>query len=135
MRLKHWPSALAEAVESARTSTFAWGTLDCCLWAADVVHAITGIDPAATWRGTYSTEAEALALLDSLGGLAAVATLAGPEIEPDAAALGDVGLLVGDWGQALGVCAGRDGWWAITSTGLVLHPHRTATRAWGVGRG
>lgn len=133
-RLKTWQSALAAAVDAARLGGFAWGVQDCCLWAANAVLAQTGEDHAAAWRGTYASAEEATTLLASLGGMAALGALAGPEIEVAEAGVGDVGLLVGDWGEALGVCAGRDGWWAVTAGGLVTHPRQVATRAWGVGR-
>jgi len=53
----------------ARAKTpFVWGQNDCCLFPADAIQAFTGVDPAADFRGKYSTEAEALALIHSVTG-------------------------------------------------------------------
>lgn len=134
MRVKQWQSRLAEAVEQARELPFEWGSRDCCLWAATAVERVTGIDPAAAYRGSYSDEGGATALLASLGGLAAVAALVGPEISPLEAAMGDVGLLNVEGADLLAVCIGAR-WLAVTASGLVDWPFRTATRAWRVGGG
>lgn len=47
---------------------FAWGSNDCALFAADAVKAITGTDIAADFRGKYSDEAGAFALIKSVTG-------------------------------------------------------------------
>ena len=49
-----------------------WGENDCCLFTANWMRAVTGIDGGAPWRGRYHTEDECLALLDRDGGVAAV---------------------------------------------------------------
>ena len=49
-----------------------WGGCDCHLYPSDWVREVTGRDPAASWRGTYSDEAGAHALLDRLGGTEAL---------------------------------------------------------------
>jgi len=48
---------------------FAWGICDCCLWAADWVHAVTGRDPASKLRGTYRTHRGAEAIVSAYGGM------------------------------------------------------------------
>ena len=68
-RFPDWPERLAAFIESRRATPFAWGGHDCCLFAADAVLALTGVDRAATWRGRYATEAGAMALLSRPGGL------------------------------------------------------------------
>ncbi len=55
---------------------FAWGQHDCALFAADGVLAMTGVDIAADFRGKYSDEAGAMALIKSLTGGATVADAA-----------------------------------------------------------
>jgi hypothetical protein len=47
---------------------FEWGARDCCLWAADAVRALTGIDIAEEYRGKYNTELQAYRLLQSVTG-------------------------------------------------------------------
>ena len=112
MRLENWPKLLSEAVEAAHSKEFAWGSHDCCLFAADCAKAITGIDAAAQLRGTYSTEAEAQAIIDEAGGFFALVTqLASSQgwrrIQPTQAGRGDlVSYTPGGGSPALGVCVG-----------------------------
>ena len=47
---------------------FAWGTHDCCIGAANAILANTGTDIADDFRGKYSTEAEAFALIKTVTG-------------------------------------------------------------------
>lgn len=135
-RLKDWPSRFGALVAQARALPFAWGVHDCCLWAADSVLACTGHDPAAPWRGTYSDAAGAMRLLDELGGLRAVGALAGPEIRPSLATVGDVGLAANpeDAGRELLVVSFADVWTGVTATGLQPISRRHVLAAWGVGR-
>lgn len=68
-RLNNWPRLLAEHVDANRDRPFAWGQHDCLLWAASCVYAITGYDPAADLRGTYSTALEGMRIMDEAGGI------------------------------------------------------------------
>ena len=52
-RLDDWQTLLADELSKPRS--FSWGKNDCCLFAGDIVQTITGIDPAATFRGKYDT--------------------------------------------------------------------------------
>jgi len=73
---------------------FAWGRYDCFLWAADAVQALTGADPAADLRGTYSTPWGAIKALRRLGGLQALAASRfGPPVDPATALPGAVVML------------------------------------------
>lgn len=134
MRLKDWPSRLQAVFSAARARPFAWGEHDCCLQAAAAVQACTGVDLAAPWRGTYSTAAEAARLLQSLGGLRALAARAGPEIDPAFATAGDVGLVVGEDGAELLAVHSGQVWAAVSANGLevVREPSRIVS-AWKVG--
>jgi len=134
MRLKNWPSRLQAVFSAARTRPFAWGEHDCCLHAAAVVEACTGVDLAAPWRGTYSTAAEAARLLASLGGLRALAAQAGPEIDPAFATAGDVALIEGEDGSELLAVHSGQVWTAVSVAGLVVvrEPSRVLA-AWKVG--
>jgi hypothetical protein len=121
-----------EALVAARMHTpFAWGVHDCCLWAADCVLTITGVDHAADLRGTYSAALEAQRVLVRLGGIEAVAARAGPRIGPFAAAVGDVGLIALDDRALLAVCVGAF-WLAPAAKGLAAHSLDVATAAWSV---
>lgn len=57
-------NAFYEVIESYRSKPFEWGVADCCTFTADCVQTITGIDWLADYRGLYSNEAAALALID-----------------------------------------------------------------------
>jgi hypothetical protein len=66
-RIKGWRTALFAALDAHRGARFRWGEHDCALVAADAVAAMTGEDLASSYRGLYSTAAEALALLSENG--------------------------------------------------------------------
>lgn len=66
-RFPDWPQRLSRAIEAKRAEPHAWGQNDCALCAADLVAAMTGHDFGAPFRGRYSDEAGAWAILDSLG--------------------------------------------------------------------
>lgn len=131
-RLKDWQSRLGGLIDQAQGRPFAWGVHDCCLWAADAVQAVTGVDMAQPWRSTYHSEAEAEALLDVLGGLKALGALAGPECRPALAGAGDVGLIESAGRGWLAVHDGAN-WLCATQAGLVRWPTRAARCAWKVG--
>jgi hypothetical protein len=117
IRYPDWPSRLMGAIDAARAKPFSWGELDCCLFACDCVAAMTGVDPAAWFRGRYHTAAGARRKLRiySGGGLeATVALLAArhglPEIMVAQAQRGDLVLIDAaecpPEARALAVCAG-----------------------------
>lgn len=62
-----WETRLHDFIESRKADPFAWGTNDCCLFAADAVLAMTDVDIADKFRGKYDSEASCMALLESLG--------------------------------------------------------------------
>lgn len=63
---------LADFLSRAAAKGFAWGEHDCMLFAADWAHALSGTDPAADYRGTYSSAHGAKAILAREGGLGAL---------------------------------------------------------------
>lgn len=98
LRRQDWPERLAELVEARREAEFTWGSFDCAMWAADAVVAVAGEDPLAHVRGTYSTEAEADAILAAAGGFEAFMVEAfrafgAPECPTCLLQRGDVGLV------------------------------------------
>src|SRR5437016_3082153 len=99
-RVKNWESKLEETLDWAQLRTFDWGRWDCCLFAADCVLAITGVDIAADFRGKYSSEQSAYELI----GLPESRTLSdfvaqqmprydAPEVMPNFAQRGDLVLV------------------------------------------
>lgn len=106
-RLPDWQKRMAALCAERQAAPFVWGTHDCCLWAADMVQALTGLDFASTWRGSYSTAAEAAHLLAELGGVSEVAiSTLGQPLAPAFAGVGDVVLVRHDGRELLAVCNG-----------------------------
>jgi hypothetical protein len=139
-RRADWPGRLAAAIEAGRKTGFVWGENDCCLFAANVVLAMTGYDPARGMRG-YTTAAGAAAKLKQHGGVAAIAADGAmrhgwPEIPPAEARRGDVVLVEDNNGAALGV-VDLSGRWIIqpaAAKGLAARPLlRAGLRAWRIG--
>lgn len=132
-RVEDWPQRLAAHIEKARERAFSFGENDCCLFVSDWIHACTGEDFAAAFRGRYATRAQAVALLGARGGLEAVVTaaLGAPLSTPMLAQRGDVVMVATDEGPALGVCDGAVAWF-VGPKGLAEMPMAQWTKAWRV---
>lgn len=91
-----------------RQSAFIWGETDCLLSVGDYIAAAGGRDVASRFRGTYTDEQGATALLEAHGGLAGMINLTGlPEIASSAAVRGDVVVFdPGDGEHLAGLCTG-----------------------------
>ena len=88
---------LAEYLDQCCRRRWKWGVHDCTLFAADWVRTVTGVDPAAGWRGTYGSADECRDRLAMAGGLDAVVSRAmsgAGFIETRAPSCGDVGLII-----------------------------------------
>lgn len=86
---------------------FAWGSNDCCLFAADWVLAATGRDIAADYRGRYQSALPALRFVKDGGGVEAMIERAGGQpIDSKLARRGDVIARDVGNGVGLGVCVG-----------------------------
>lgn len=138
-RAENWPKRLNDAVDAARSKPFEWGTHDCCLMAADMIYAITADDPAASFRGTYSTEAEAAELIASHGSLKKlVQSIATPRgwisTKPALARRGDLVMFTSPVTNqpALGICLGRDSVFPSASGGLGFVNTTECSAAWRV---
>lgn len=140
-RLPDWETRLWAGIEAARRRPFVWGGHDCCMFACDLLSAMTGVDPGAAFRGTYSDKAGAKAVLKRLyrGGLertisAIAGEVAAPEISPRLARRGDCCFLwIENGGPAMGVCVGAQAAVAALSGGVAFLPMRQVLRAWRVG--
>jgi hypothetical protein len=131
MRFENWPSLLADFL--ADEKPFAWGSRDCCLFAADAVLCITGTDPAKGYRGRYKTAIGAARLQRLYGGLAGLMKKTGmEEVHPLRSHRGDVVLLDTPLGEALGVIdmSGRIA--GQGPGGTTRYPLSSARRAWRV---
>ena len=60
---------LSAFLSAKSRAPLAWGRDDCLMDVADWALALTGVDPAAPWRGTYDDESGADAILAAHGGL------------------------------------------------------------------
>jgi len=104
-RFPDWPQRLAAAIAARRDVPHIWGQNDCALFAADLVAAETGQDFGAMFRGRYSDEEGAKAILAAHGWatLADVADHCLPRRE-GRPRRGDLVLEEGRFGPFLGVC-------------------------------
>lgn len=131
-RLPTWQTRFALLCMERRARAFEWGAHDCCLWAADAVHALTGQDFAADLRGTYTSAREAARVLKKLGGVRGIATAAlGDSVTPAFAAVGDVVLMQQDGRELLALCNGLEALCA-SPTGLAPASMQQAIAAWKV---
>lgn len=70
-RQKNWATQAYHDFLMARANTpFAWGTADCCTFCADGILAMTGVDIDTDFRGKYTDEASAMALIAEVTGIA-----------------------------------------------------------------
>ena len=129
-RLEDWPSRLEAYLEAKRDIPFAWGTNDCCSFAAGAIEAMTGESLPTAMRGT---EAEARELLQSWGGLITIVTkLFGKPHPINFAHRGDLVLLRND-PDLLGIFT-SSGVAAPGELGMLLLPRSAARVCWRVGR-
>ncbi|MFQ5535576.1 MAG: hypothetical protein ACE5EM_12670 [Sphingomonadales bacterium] len=136
MRKSDWPELLAREVEAAAERPFCWGKHDCCLFAANIVKAMTGDDPAKAFRGRYRTEFGARRALKRYGSGTLYHTLRslfGNPIPPARAWRGDLVYMVTENGPSAGVCLGAIA--AFASDGLAFVPMSETAKAWRVGHG
>lgn len=136
-RPEDWPTRLYDFLEEVREQPFAWGSRDCALTACDWIKALTGIDPAADLRGTYSTALGAARVMKERGGLEQIARDAcamhrWPEVRPAFARRGDITLYDTDSGPALGVCDGAKSVFIHYKSGVVLIRTMDCRIAWRV---
>jgi len=65
---ENWHILMAEYLQSVRHNPFAWGSFDCCMFAADCIKAMSGVDPAAPFRDAYTDAATAITALRAYAG-------------------------------------------------------------------
>jgi hypothetical protein len=114
-------TALEAYLEAAKRTPFAYGVMDCCLFVAGAIAAQTGSDPAAPYRGTYSTKREASAQYLRGRGVSGWmdCVLRGAGIErTDQPTEGDCACIVGPGRIVAGAVRWRGAWWCKTLTGL-----------------
>lgn len=134
VRRDDWEARLHDYIAGLGGATFRWGKLDCALFSAGAVLAMTGVDPAAQYRGHYSTARGSVRALRKWGAGTLPATIDAlfPVIAPAFARRGDL-VMVGD---AVGVCFGADALFVGEengAAGLVRFGRAQWSKAWRVG--
>lgn len=108
-RLPDWRPRLSAYLAEVCGQAFRPGLHDCALFVAGAVEAMTGVDAAAQWRGTYRSLEDGQQALLRAGFADHVELVAAyfPEVHPAQAAVGDLAVLPGAYGRAaLGVVQG-----------------------------
>jgi len=129
-----WPERLRTFLEARETAPFDWATHNCCLFAADWVRELTGIDPAAKYRDQVKTEEDAKALLAKKGGVLGLIKRTAKahgweEVPRHYAQRGDLILFDGPLGKTLGICTGPS--FAAAAPDSLTHiDMKHALRAW-----
>lgn len=67
VRLENWEQRLNDFLAAHSDAVHRYGAIDCVLFPAAIVEALTGEDPGAPYRGTYDGQVGALRLLAKLG--------------------------------------------------------------------
>ena len=107
MRCEGWQRKLNEYIlesqEKYKKTGLVFGEFDCCLYAANWVRLLTGIDPMEDYRGRYSSKDEAFDMLAEKEGtlLDALTARFGQPVNIAKAMRGDIALSEND--QALGI--------------------------------
>ncbi|MEY0062854.1 DUF6950 family protein [Providencia hangzhouensis] len=118
MRHPNWTIQLPEILQQAMNKPFSWGEHDCCLFAADCVIAVCGVDIAEKARGRYKTKSGAMRVLKAVfGDLETGLSGFFQEIDPNEAMRGDIVMFNGDDGKTLGVLWANK-IWAVTDDGV-----------------
>ena len=127
-----WQPRLTDYLRAHHARPFAWGRWDCAIFVAGSVRAMTGRDPMRGLRG-YRTLAEGLRKARARGLEDHIAAVADrfPEIHPAFAGPGDIAVVPGEPGLALGLVQGA-GIYVVGAQGLGLLQLTDATRAFRV---
>jgi hypothetical protein len=127
------PELLDDFIASNMDRPFEWGRHDCCLFAADWVLELTGIDHAKAFRGQYSTGFGASKKLLPFGGVVGVfdASEAITHIRTGYAGRGDlVAAKIGERGEiGVGVCLGSRSAF-VGMDGIYFMQTHKITNAW-----
>lgn len=137
-RKEHWEVLLNDYFDSLfGVAVHVWGKMDCALFSAGAVEAMTGVDLMAEFRGRYSDEAGAMAVIRKAGypNLAALLDSRLPMQSRPFARRGDLvmdraGNLAVVWGEvALAIGEEAD----TGREGIVRVPRENWRKAWKIG--
>jgi hypothetical protein len=129
MKLPDWQKRFSEFGKARASMPFAWGSNDCCTFAAAGVEAVTGINPMAAVE-PYDSEFGAMRRVAEAGGLQELATeYLGRPVSALLASVGDVVLVLNEGREMLGICNGVNVM-APGGTGMVALGMESALAAW-----
>ncbi len=138
-RTPDWQSSLSAYLISTYTVPFRYGQLDCGLFVAGAIAAMTGVDVAGELRGRYRNRREAFAAIQAMCGSASMGAIADHlarqfeivEIRVLMAQRGDAVQLQSGRRASLGIVA-MHGTEILTPyrAGILRLPLTEATRAW-----
>lgn len=130
-RKDNWPALFNAYIEHRRDMPFAWGSHDCCMFAAEGVRAITGVDLGRPFRRRYKCARGAANVLRKFGG--DVANIPGalglPAIRPAQAGRGDMVCYEFNGRNTLGLCCGLQSVF-VAPHGLMFVQTLACTAAW-----
>ncbi|MCU0826661.1 MAG: hypothetical protein MUE52_04485 [Tabrizicola sp.] len=132
-RLPDWNPRLSAYLAEITPVAFRMGSQDCALFAAGAVRAMTGYDPAAPFRGTYTDLKSGLKRLRAAGfeSHIEIADKLFQRIHPAMAQVGDLALIEVPDGMALGIVAGET-LACLSPAGLGHLPRAAAVATWSV---
>lgn len=129
--------AIERAVDEACRSEMTWGRDDCVLWCANILRPFLNCDPAATYRGRYASEAEALTVMGYTGLPMVIARAAQDmgwrRIVPADAECGDVGIVRTMFGPACVLFWRAQQWVGRADFGFSTAHRNDARFAWSIG--
>ena len=132
-RTVEWKSRLVDYLAWSVGQKFVYGQFDCALFTFEAVKVMTGFDPGGPFRGQYENLYDGIALLREAGFRDHVDICARyfNEIPPFFAQAGDIAVVPGEDGPALGLVQGSF-IYALLPTGMALVPLLSALRAFRV---
>lgn len=142
MRYPDWENRLNAYLEQVRDRPFQYGEHDCILFGCAVIHAITGEDPAAEYRGRYGDKGGAAKALREIGNGTLLRTVDAQFTRKPVgmAQRGDLVWFDGSIGVCVGAQAAFVGEQHIADKaevtmreGLVMIPRALWQKAWAVG--
>jgi hypothetical protein len=134
-RLKDWRAQLDAYLDGCDGKPFQWGAIDCALFAAGAVAAMTGADFAEPFHGKYVDEDGAKAAIEAAGfkTVADIAAYHFPEIAVGEAGVGDLASVeMPGYGPCLAIVGGPH-IICMTLRGKGALPLTKANRAFRVG--
>ena len=116
----NWDSKLFDYIDKEKGIGLEWGYHDCCTLGSGAVHAMTGTDPMAKYRGDYSSAIGAVKLLRKHGHKSLVSALdealgEDREVPFNFIQRGDIMVITSSealvleegWSEAVAVCLGE----------------------------